>query len=61
MNKTCSKCSEEKLVTAFYHSKTGTYGRDAYCIECRKANNKTYTKPRDRTEYFRQYNSKRSK
>ena len=39
--KTCKTCLEEKPITDFHKSSSGTFGRHTYCKECRSQNNKT--------------------
>jgi len=56
-NKVCRKCGENKPLDDFYNMKTGSQGKDSYCIDCRKRINRQYERDnrRRRNEYFNKY------
>lgn len=40
--KICTKCIEEKELDDFYNMKSGKFGKDSYCKDCRKKLNHKY-------------------
>lgn len=56
MNKTCSKCNIEKLVSEYHKSKTSKYGVKGICKECCNKYNRKYMN--NNKEKIKEYNIK---
>ena len=56
MEKTCTGCGETKPLEEYHKKKSGKYGRDARCKECRNAYHKAYRESEAGKEKRKAYN-----